>query len=437
MTTNRPQGGVRARQVLANPKVWVVPTVTISLVAFLLTLLYMGGILNPTEELHRLPIGLVNSDRGATVAGQQQNLGAQVTAGIAGAPDPKEHVSWRLLDRAEADEQLASGKLAGALVVPPDFSAAIVALGELPQKAPPRPTMTVLTNPGVGSLESSLASNISQTAAHQASQELGKKLTAQAQAMAQAQPPAQGGTPTNAELLQLSDPVAVEVRVGHPIGARSGVGLTAFYYTLLVVLSGFLGANVISSGVDIALGYQASELGPLRMQRPLVPISRTRALIVNDVMSCGLAVLTSSLIMLASVVILDMDASHLPLLWIFSVCATIAVGLGAQALIAAFGAIGQLVGMFVFIALALPSSGATIPLQALPDFYRGLAVFEPMRQITDGVRAILYFGAQGEAGLTRAWIMIAVGTVLALLFGFGMTTYYDRRGLHRFHPEAG
>jgi hypothetical protein len=31
--------------------------------------------------------------------------------------------------------------------------------------------------------------------------------------------------------------------------------------------------------------------------------------------------------------------------------------------------------------------------------------------------------------------MIAIGAVAALLFGFGMTTYYDRKGLHRFHPE--
>jgi hypothetical protein len=51
-----------------------------------------------------------------------------------------------------------------------------------------------------------------------------------------------------------------------------------------------------------------------------------------------------------------------------------------------------------------------------------------MRQLSDGVRAILYFDARGDAGLTRAWIMIAIGAALALLFGFAMTTYYDRKG---------
>ena len=139
--------------------------------------------------------------------------------------------------------------------------------------------------------------------------------------------------------------------------------------------------------------------------------------------------------MLATISILDMDASHLPLLWVYSYCASLAVGLGVQAINAAFGGIGQLVSMFVFIVLGLPSSGATVPLQAVPGFYRFLSHFEPMRQLSDGVRAILYFDARGDAGLTRSWIMIAVGTALALLFGFAMTRYYDRRGLARLIPQ--
>ncbi|BFV55639.1 YhgE/Pip domain-containing protein [Kitasatospora sp. CMC57] len=419
---------VTARQVLRNPKVWIFPTVIVGSVALLLSLLYLGGIINPRGDLHRLPIGLVNSDTGGDLGGTPANLGQQITAGIAAAPDPAEEVSWRVLSRADAMEQLASGKLYGVLEAPAGLTTAVAALGASAQPDPARPTMVVLTNPGVGSLASSLASSISQQAAHQASKQLGGTLTAL--------PPAQGGATSNAARLLLADPLTVAVEVGHPIGAHSGLGLTAFYYSLLLVLCGFLGANIISNGVDVSLGYAASELGPLRTQLPLVPISRTRTLAVTSVMSVVLAVLTSSLVMLATVVILDMDASHLPLLWVFSVCASAAVGLGVQALVAAFGGIGQLVSMFVFIALSLPSSGATVPLQALPGFYRALAVFEPMRQLADGVRSILYFDAQADAGLTRAWVMIAIATVAALLFGFGMTTYYDRRGLHRVHPEV-
>jgi hypothetical protein len=59
-----------------------------------------------------------------------------------------------------------------------------------------------------------------------------------------------------------------------------------------------------------------------------------------------------------------------------------------------------------------------------------------MRQLSGGMRAILYFDARAEAGLSRAWIMIAVGLAVALAFGLATTSYYDRKGLHRMVPET-
>jgi hypothetical protein len=58
-----------------------------------------------------------------------------------------------------------------------------------------------------------------------------------------------------------------------------------------------------------------------------------------------------------------------------------------------------------------------------------------MRQLSDGVRAILYFDARGDAGLSRSWLMIAIGTAVGLLFGFAMTLYYDRKGHKRLTPQ--
>lgn len=53
------------------------------------------------------------------------------------------------------------------------------------------------------------------------------------------------------------------------------------------------------------------------------------------------------------------------------------------------------------------------PLEALSVFYRFLAEFEPLRQITSGVRSILFYGAQGDACLARGWGMMAVGVIAA------------------------
>nr|WP_228559116.1 hypothetical protein [Catenulispora pinisilvae] len=135
-------------------------------------------------------------------------------------------------------------------MIPPDFTASVGALART--QATVRPTITVLTNPGLGSLGSSLASQISQAAAHQASLAIGKQLTA---AVPRADPTTH---------LLLADPVAVTTQVGHAIGQYSGLGLTAFYYTLLPIPAGFVGGNLINSGVDTALGYADSELGPWR-----------------------------------------------------------------------------------------------------------------------------------------------------------------------------
>ncbi|OIJ63379.1 YhgE/Pip domain-containing protein [Streptomyces mangrovisoli] len=419
--TDRPRSpaGARAAALLRRPRLWLMPTVLTGLLALLLSLLYMGGIVHPDEDLHHLPIALVNGDRSAPLPGARTNLGTQITRAVVTSGGGT--ADWRTLTRAEAQDQLDSGRVYGALVVPPRFTDSVAALTTT--GATTRPTLTVLTNPGKGSLGSSLASKITTAAAQQASATIGKQLTAHTAADATTR-------------LLLADPVDVVTAVGHPIGRHSGLGLSAFYYTLLLVLTGFIGGNIIHTGVDGALGYADIELGPWHTRRPTVPVDRTQTLLLKMLMTAGITVLTVSLVMAATVGILGMDASHLPLLWIYSYCAALAVGLGVQAINAAFGGIGQLVSMFVFIVLGLPSSGATVPLQAVPGFYRFLSVFEPMRQLSDGVRAILYFSARADAGLARAWLMIAIGTLLALVFGFAMTAYYDRRGHKRLTPQA-
>jgi hypothetical protein len=94
-----------------------------------------------------------------------------------------------------------------------------------------------------------------------------------------------------------------------------------------------------------------------------------------------------------------------------------------------------LVAMLVFIYLALASSGGTIPVQALPGILKFTANFEPLRQVLDGTRAILYFNASGAAGLTRGFVLTGVGLVVWLVLGVVVTNWYDRRGLVRMEPD--
>jgi hypothetical protein len=56
-----------------------------------------------------------------------------------------------------------------------------------------------------------------------------------------------------------------------------------------------------------------------------------------------------------------------------------------------------------------------------------------MHQIYIGVRAIMFFGAADDAGLIHAVWMTLAGLLIGLVFGAGITRFYDRKGLHRRH----
>ncbi|MEN0128642.1 MAG: DUF3533 domain-containing protein [Brevundimonas sp.] len=445
MPTSPRPATIRAAHVLRDPRTWALPTAVIGVVAMLLSVLYMGGILNPQADLAHLPVALVSSDEGADVAGTRMNVGEQVVQAVQAAPG--DAIDWRVMSAEQARQALARDEVFGALEVPAGFTAALGALdGAATGDAAQRPTISVLTNQGAGSLGSSFASTAAQAAAHEASAQIGKQLTAQAtaqatelaasQAAGQAAAPGPAQTSVAAALL-LADPVAVVVSPGHALGAHSGAGLSAFYFTLLLVLAGFIGATVVSTTVDGALGYADAEYGPFHTRRAAAPISRAQTFLAKAGISVALALVTSAIVMFATITLLGMDAGHLPLLYAFSVCASASVALGVHAINTVFGGLGQLVSMFVFIVLALPSSGATVPLHALPSFYRFLSTFEPMRQLSDGVRSILYFDAQATGALSRAWSMIALGAVLAVVVGVLAARFYDRRGLRRLgHPSA-
>jgi YhgE/Pip-like protein len=416
--------GIRPFRVLRARPLWIASGVITGVLALLFGLFYVGPNIDPAGHTKNLPVGLVNSDKGASVGGKQINLGAQITGSIKTSTASGGKIDWKVMDEKEVKEELGKGKLYGALVVPADFTFSVTALtGSSATDKPVRPQLTVLTNQSAGSIGSNIARQATTTVAEGASLELGKQLTAQAQAQ-------QAKLPTAARVL-LADPAAVTVKDGHPLDSHSGLGMSAFYYALVLVVCGMLSANVISGQVDHALGYTHNDMGPLRIHRPLIKATRVQSLAMSSTLMAALSLLMGTLVMVGTIGIMGMDASHLPLLWLYSVAAIAVAGIGALALLAVFGTPGMLVVTLVFIAMAVPTAGATTPIESLPAFYRLLAEFEPMRQIVGGVRSILYYDAQGDAGLTRGWVMMAVGLAAAALFGFGMTSWYDRKGLHR------
>ncbi|WP_390898961.1 hypothetical protein [Streptomyces cynarae] len=72
-----------------------------------------------------------------------------------------------------------------------------------------------------------------------------------------------------------ADPAAVTVEDGHPLASHSGLGLTPFYYALILVVCGMLSANVISG--QVVFSSSARTTGPRTPMGTLVTVGAAAA----------------------------------------------------------------------------------------------------------------------------------------------------------------
>jgi hypothetical protein len=302
------------------------------------------------------------------------------------------------------------GAAYASVVVPSDFTALVLALAGGPKTASSSaslPTVELMANTRAGTLGVSLAEGVLEPALADVSRSIGKHLEAEA---------APGGPDT----ALLANPVTVLAESYRPLPAHAGLGLSAFYISLLIMMCGFLGATIVNTAVDSTLGFAASEVGPRWSQNLPRNITRWQTLVAKWVIAVPATLLFTGLLIGMAAGLLRMDAPHWPELWMYGWFAAAVVGIGTLALFAVLGALGQLLALIVFVYLALASSGGTVPLQALPGFFRFVASFEPLRQIV---------------GLDRGLLLTSIGLVFWVAVGTAVTIWYDKKGFHRLRPE--
>lgn len=417
-----------ADRLLRVPKVWILPLVLSSVVVFLMTLIYFGSVVDPTGHLSGLPVLIVDQDHGASVAGQKVNFGEEVTTGLTSSQTVTRRLSLTTVTWSQAEQRMNRGDDYATVVIPTTFTSSLLALAGVQPYATSRtsqPSTVIRTNQRLGTLGTSLATGVLQPALQEASEKIGEHLATVSAS----------SHPDSAVRAQLTDPVRVSVSVYRPLPSHSGLGLSAFYLSLLTLMCGFIGATILNSFVDSSLGYAATEIGPKWRQRRPVAISRWQTLLTKWLMAIVVIPVLTGLVLLAAAGILGMNASEPVLLWLFMSLAALSVAFGTLALFAALGTLGQLVALLIFVYLALASSGGTVPLQALSPFFRFTAGFEPLRQILDGNRALLYFNGQLDAGLGRALVVVLVELGIWVVIGVAVTLWYDARGFHRMNPE--
>ncbi|MFC6010866.1 YhgE/Pip domain-containing protein [Nocardia lasii] len=415
-------------------RIWLFPTVVLSLLSALMATMYLGYVADPEKNLHDFPIALVDLDVGDTLGSppRWRDIGGEITEALrAGVPADK--IDLRVLGLAEAERQLRRGELYGAIVIASDFTKQLgnLGIGAVVPGELERPTITVRTNPRTGAFASAIVTRVSDRALAQVNARIGEQLHETVTAALGPDHALPG-----AAAVALRSPVEVVVTEFHPLPDGSGAGLGAFFYALVLLLAGTVGAMVVHTMVDGALGFVPTEYGPWSPRVRTARISRWRTLLVKWGV-LGVAAHLVGAVLLVVAHLLEIPVAQPLALYLYSTFAVIAVGVTGLSVLAAFGSAGLLINLIVFVILGLPSSAGSIPIEATPRYVEILASFEPLHQVYTAVRAILYFDADLSAGLARGCWMTLLGLAIGLVLGAVSTSVYDRVGLHRNPPANG
>jgi len=423
-------GRATVRGLLFGRRVWIAPMLIGSIFIALVATIYIGSVIDPTGHLHGLPVMVVDEDAGAQANGQELNVGASVVRALEQSSSVTSRLKLRVASAAVADREMNSAHAYATLVIPRTLSRSVLLAssgGKGAAGAPARGAITLEENQRLGSLGVNLAAGVIKPAAESASASVGKQLA----------PLVGPETRSNPVLAaQAADPIALKVVTYRPLPDHTALGLSAFYIALLAILAGFIAATLINTSLDSALGYSSSEMGPRwTLRRPTAIRRRTTFLAKWAAAAIVVPVLTAILLLIA-IGALGMHGPHTVLLWLLCTLAAMMIATATRALLAALGSIGQLLAMLLLIYLSLASSGGTVPTQALPGVFGLAGKVEPLRQVLGGTRAILYFGAAGDAGLTHAVLVLICELVFWAAVGLLVTSWYDRRKMDRIAPEV-
>lgn len=404
---------------LTERRTWLLPILLVLGIAVALPSIYLAGTVDPQRHLTDMRVGLVVEEQSSSAA---PAVADQVASALEGGVG--DGLTLVRMSADELAEEMADDEVAGAVVVPADFDAAIGSLMPGSSAAPVVPVVSILTNAGDGGLSTGLLVANLTPVLTAVGERLGTTLLGGA-----------GADLSRAGGALLARPFDVVSHPYAPLPENSGLGMSAFYYALVLVLIGFIGASLVHPLVDSALGFLPSEVGPLVERRPYVAASRRTTFLAKVAILVTAAPLAALAIQLTARVI-GIRVDDPVVLWLYATAVIAAIGTSALAVLAVLGAgIGSLVNTLFFVALAMVSSGGTVPLAAAPSFFRWFSAISPFRHVVDGTRSLFYFDGSLDAGLGGAWISVAVGGTLGLALGVVVTTLYGRVGAFSRNPR--
>jgi hypothetical protein len=403
-------------------KTWLTPLVLLLGLAGIFPAIYLAATVDPQSHLSGLPIALVVEEQ--TAAGfAADELAAAVTDAV-----DSDSFELEVLSSDALADRMADDAVAAAIVIPSDFDAAIASLVPGSTAAVTVPVVHVRTNAGDGGVSNGLVAANLTPLLTAAQVDFGAELSATVAAT--------GIATTATQDYLLGSPFTIRSSAYETLPDNAGFGTSAFYFALVLVLLGFIGASVVNPLVDAALGFAPSELGPLVSRRAYLRLSRRSTLLTKFGIIVAASPFAAALVQLVAGPLVGVPVSDPVQLWLFSSAVVAAIGTSALTVFAIFGGgIGSLVNTVFFIALSMTSSGGTVPLEAVPPFFRWASEFEPFHAVIEGVRSILYFDANPAAGLADGWTRVGIGAGIGIVLGLAVTTLYARNRMFTRHPR--
>jgi YhgE/Pip-like protein len=317
---------VRAKHLLKARGIWKIPVIVGSIMLVLITVFYIGSVVDPVAHLRGLPVSIVNEDTGGSTGLRHVDFGAQLQSGLTGSRTVSTLLALAPQRLRAAESRMNQGRAYFTVVIPSDFTASLLSLSGVHMSgATPvgKPTVELLANRRAGTVGVELADGVLTPAIAQASRRIGRQL------LVAARPAPGAGTATAAVL---GDPITLTSADYRPLPPHSALGLSAFYIALLALMCGFIGATIINATVDAATGYATTEVGPKWRQRAPLAIHRWQTLLTKWAMALAITGLLTGLMLAVAVGLLGMDAPNGGLLWLFTWLAAFSVAAGTLVL---------------------------------------------------------------------------------------------------------
>ncbi|MGL4991532.1 MAG: YhgE/Pip family protein [Sarcina sp.] len=114
------------------------------------------GCWNAYTNTSKVPIAIVNEDKGATIGGQNLNVGNNIVENL----KTNNSIDWEFVDSSEGNIGLATGKYFAELIIPPDFSSD---LSSISGNNPIKPQLTYRVNTKMGPVANKITEVAQQT----------------------------------------------------------------------------------------------------------------------------------------------------------------------------------------------------------------------------------------------------------------------------------